>query len=142
MKSPIRTPLFVLVLICLPATPSLAETTYISYAFGKVFKVTIADEAIDKSPAWKADADNPPLSAKKALRLATDLKNSLVKDSDEYKWKLKTLALEPATGLRWYWIATFEAEFRGFSTGLPNQLRLVVLMDGTAIKPVIGGDSE
>ena len=65
------------------------------------------------------------------------MKDSLVKDSDDYKRWLEDAALTPDHG-KWYWVIRYEARVRrGGSTGQPPYLRLVVLMDGTVIKPVV-----
>jgi hypothetical protein len=113
-----------------------ASPTFVSYAFGKQYAVTISREALENSPAWKDDVDNPPLSARKAIKLAEELKNALVKDSKEYKWKLVSAELHP--GDKWFWLINYEAKFQlGDSSGIPNNLRLVVLMDGTVIKPEV-----
>src|SRR4051794_35689991 len=37
-----------------------------SYWQGKCYRVTITQAALDKAPAWKDDAENPPLAARKA----------------------------------------------------------------------------
>ncbi|WP_254507973.1 hypothetical protein [Anatilimnocola floriformis] len=110
-----------------------------SYAFSKVYLVTISAEDVERSPAWSDDAENPPISARKALQLALAMKNSLVKDQDNFKWQLKSAELTPTFDRpgKWYWLVTYEAIFQGGSTGMPPHLRLVVLMDGTVIKPVI-----
>jgi hypothetical protein len=109
-----------------------------SYAFSKQYWVTIPREALDKSPSWNDDADNPPLSARKAIKLATQMKDSLVKDSKDFKWVLSTASLEPVGDDKWFWLINFEAQFQGgLLDGHPHFLRLVVLMDGTVIKPQV-----
>jgi hypothetical protein len=118
------------------ATVVRAELTICSYAFSKQYAVRVPDEALEKSPSWKDDAENPPLSAKKAIKLATEMKDSLVKDSKNYKWTLTSARLEPAGGGKWYWLIYYEAQFP-IGTGIPDHLRLVVLMDGKVIKPEV-----
>ncbi len=108
-----------------------------SIAVGKQYVVTITQRALDESPGWDDKAENPPLSAKKALKLATDMKNSLVKDSDKLKWQLESLSLKPLPDGKWYWLANYEARNQGHIEGRPESLRLVVLMDGTAIQPEV-----
>jgi hypothetical protein len=116
---------------------SHAQTTYFSYTSGKQYVVEVSREALEKSPAWKDDDENPPLSARRAIRLANAMKGSLVKDSDDYKWQFETAALTSDSG-KWYWVIRYEAHFqRGVSSGPRAFLRIVVLMDGTVIKPVI-----
>lgn len=117
--------------------PVRAETTLYSYAFSKQYIVSISDEALEKSPPWKEDAENPPLSARKAIKLANEMKDSLVKDSKRYKWVLQFASLYPTGEGKWYWLVHYDAEFQGGSTGIPNHLQLVVLMDGTVITPLV-----
>ena len=74
----------------------ISGVTYHSYAPSKHYKVTITTQALEKSPAWKGDAENPPLSASKAIKLATDLREKLEQDTKEYKWRLGSASLRPA----------------------------------------------
>ena len=110
--------------------------TIYSYSFSNQYVVRVSGEDLEKSPSWKDDAENPPLSAKKAIKLATEMKDSLVKDSKNYKWTLTSARLEPAGGGKWYWLIYYEAQFP-IGTGIPDHLRLVVLMDGKVIKPEV-----
>ena len=119
------------------AEPCHADIVHYSYAFSKQYVVSISDDMLEASPSWKDDAENPPLSARKALTLATEMKDTLVKDTQEFKWALRSCTLQPADGDKWYWLVRYEAEFQGASTGRPNHLRLVVLMDGLVIKPSV-----
>jgi hypothetical protein len=99
----------------------------------------VSDEQLLKSPAWKNDAPNPPFSAKAAIRLATDLKQKLVKDSKTYTWRFESAKLcRDQYADRWYWTIQFETRFRpGAPPDAINELDLVVLMDGTVIQPVV-----
>jgi hypothetical protein len=111
--------------------------TIYSYSFSNQYVVRVSGEDLEKSPSWKDDAENPPLSAKKAIKLANEMKDSLVKDGKDFKWILESASLKPARRDRWYWLLNYEVEFQGAHTGAPIQLRLVVLMDGTVIKPEV-----
>jgi hypothetical protein len=111
---------------------------YSSYAFDKRYSVAITDAALEASPDWEENEEHPPLSARRAIVLATKLKDKLVKDSAAYKWKLQQASLRPAGDAKWFWFVHFHAQYQeGFSTGVPHHLRLAVLMDGTAIKPTV-----
>jgi hypothetical protein len=124
--------------VALSAPVVRAELTVFSYAFSKQYSVTVSSDALENSPSWKDDAENPPLSAKKAIKLATEMKDSLVKDSKDFKWSLESTSLRPASGDKWYWLVSYEARFQGAgSTGVPHNLRLIVLMDGKVIKPEV-----
>lgn len=103
--------------------------------------VTLTDEMLQKSPKWSLQAPNPPLSARKAIRLATELQNKLVADTNVYEWKFLASKLcrdsDPELD-RWYWRVEFEAKVR---PGLPRdddpqELVVIVLMDATVVQPV------
>jgi hypothetical protein len=140
-----------LVLLILPvsllSSPCPAQTYY-SYAFGKQYAFKITTEMLAKSPSWPENSDNPPLPARKAIRLATALKDRLVKDSEAFKWHLVSAQLERNWGLKtdtgkWWWLINFEAHVRvGGQSGRPINLRVVVLMDGTVIEPTICDEEE
>lgn len=117
------------------------DIEYHSYTITKNYVVTILSDAVAKSPSWKDDEENPPLSAKKAIKLANEMKDSLVKDSKDYKWKLDEATLKPAGDEKWYWLIRYEAQFQGAaSIGVPPFLCLVVLMDGKVVKPEVKKD--
>jgi len=117
--------------------PPLLAQTHESYGIGKRYIVTISEEALRKSPAWDADAENPPLSARKALKLADEKKAKLVQDSKSRKWELQAIALMPGGDDKWYWLVHYEARPRVGGTGINPFLRLAVLMNGTVIDPKV-----
>jgi hypothetical protein len=131
--------LIVAVAVAFLAPDDRARTIINSYAFSKQYTVTITDEALKQAPSWKDDAENPPLSARKAIKLADDTKDSLVKDSKDYKWVLRSASLElvPDSGGKWFWLVNYEAEFQRGGSGVPFGLRLAVLMDGKVVKPEV-----
>jgi hypothetical protein len=110
-----------------------------NYVGSQRFDVAFGEDDLMKTPAWKPEAPNPPLSAAEAMRRATDVLNSLAKTSKEVnarKWELRTANLCPVPLDRWYWTVVFEAKTPG--TNSPDNsesLRLVVLMNGKAINP-------
>ena len=116
-----------------------AQMKLYSYAFKKQYVSTVTWEQISAAPAWKQDEENPPVSARKAIRLATKVKDSLVKDDEHFGWRMRSVELHEWGGDYWYWVATYEAILQGgrASSGQPSQIRLIVLMDGTAVKPAV-----
>jgi len=145
MKSVFAMSMVVIAGVCLVPMSAMPNEFFESYAFGKFYVVTIPDDALQRTPAWMEHAENPPLPAHRARKLATQMKESLVEDGDGYKWRLRSLALyplddnpfEPPTD-KWFWVATFWAmKVEGAATGRPHELQLVILMDGTVIKPDI-----
>jgi hypothetical protein len=110
----------------------------------KTLRVTLTTEDLERSPSWKTSADNPPLSAKKALQLATAKRLQIAKDRPDWKWELESLALKQAddTTDKWFWLVHFECfpTKGGIGGGLPD-LRLVVLMDGRVIEPKVADEN-
>jgi len=108
----------------------------------KTFTIAVTDADLRTTPSWTGTGD-PPLSARKAIRLLTPVKESLVHNEKDFKtWRLSSLSLKQADQVpdEWYWVATYEAWYdlkSGFATGGPYTLYLVVLMDGRVIKPVV-----
>jgi hypothetical protein len=116
------------------------EEMFRSLANGKQFIVIVHDEEVAKTPKWKADAENPPISARKALSLANAAKERLIKDDDAYKWHLQSIQLT-ATNKRqegWYWVVCYEGAYHGLGSSGPRKLfKLAVLMDGTVPEPTV-----
>jgi len=115
-----------------------AETTY-NYVSGKKFATTVTEGAVAKAPAWKADAEDPPLSARKALASAKVALRRLLPAMKEGEFTLSSLSLTPLHGTGWYWAVTFQGQSL---TGFPPTLRIVVLMDGAVVEPVVTEDSR
>lgn len=114
------------------------DVVYCSYAFGKKYEVTLSKDAVERTPVWRDDAENPPLSARKAIKLADALRTKLVQDGKKYKWKRKSAAIQflPASN-QCVWEVDYEPEFQIDFSGIPPELHLFVLMDGTVVQPVI-----
>ncbi len=111
----------------------------------KTFTITVTDTDLRNTPSWSGEG-NPPLSARKAIRLLTPVKESLIHNEKGFHtWRLSRLGLkqgEQAPG-KWYWVARYEAFVDapvGGQTGGPLTLYLVVLMDGRVVKPVVTQD--
>ena len=127
------------VAIVVPAPQSLPELhVKISLAFGKLYTATATRAALDRAPVWKDDADNPPLSARKAIKLADEARGRQFKDSDEWEWYRQSVELCDAGGGRWYWAVRYRAYYKDivFLLSLP-EIYLLVLMDGTVVEPTV-----
>jgi hypothetical protein len=120
--------------------PLLASRAIASHSIGNdTYEVHVRDEDLLKAPEWKADADNPPVSARKAIRLASQAKDTLVKDTPMYKWEFAKadLCLDQDTQ-RWYWLILFEGRLRNGEAEEDAPTRLIgVLMNGTVLKPTL-----
>jgi hypothetical protein len=121
-----------------PGTPSLPvrEKVYSSFN-GRDFVTTISCEMLRRSPPWRPNEANPPLSARKALALAEREKARLLRSSADRDtlWSLEGISLVPRAGDRWYWVIEYWGRPGGALGGLPSILNVVVLMDGTVVPP-------
>jgi hypothetical protein len=118
--------------VCVEATGLI----WYSYVWEKTYTVTVTQAMLGNTPSWALTHADPPLSARKALWLATKKKDGIVKDSSEFKWELSSASLIPTGHAKWYWVIEFTAKHQaGFFRGRPAFLKLIVLMDGTVIDP-------
>ncbi len=121
-------------------TPAFAQDTAASYRSehaGKRYDFTVTHAQVQATPDWPEDADYPPLSPRKALaRARADLVTFL---PDAGKWMHPKITLT-AVGAphKWMYIVQFEGPLPpGVIDGPVDLMRVLVLMDGTAIRPVI-----
>jgi hypothetical protein len=131
--------MFVLATFLVLRCPSLAweEPTFFSCTVDKDYTTTVTRKALQASPAWKNDAENPPVSARKVRRLADEVRARLAKDTADYKWRLESLTLTPTPFEgKWYWLAEYRGYFKGELEGRYPILLVVVLMDGTVVEHV------
>ena len=114
-----------------------AELGFPSYALRHDYDTTIPDDELEKTPRWKEADENPPVSARKAMRLANALADKLEPDTDDFKRELESLALCAHDG-KWYWRAEYEWHvIKGGSTGILPNLTIIVLMNGAVVQPKV-----
>jgi len=59
----------------------------------KHFVVTVTDERLKRTPSWERQNENPPLSARSALKIADDFRKISFKDPPGWKWDFVSLSL-------------------------------------------------
>ena len=101
-----RTVLAVLLIGTLPRV--MLGEAHIGHAFGKQYAVVVTGEELKKAPVWDQSAENPPLSARKALNLVTDFIKTVKPGRANFEWRLEHIALRKTEGY-WYWLAYFSA---------------------------------
>jgi hypothetical protein len=111
-----------------------------SFAFGTVYKSHLERDAILRSPAWDQEkSDRPPVSPKKAIRLAEKVRKAVVKTPDGKKWKVLNMQLLFEDD-HCAWCVRFRSTPPDPEAGLIDlgeEVAFFVLMDGTVIEPTV-----
>ena len=106
----------------------------------------IHEDAI-ADPAWSDSAENPPISARRDEACRDAKRKELVKDRDGIQWRRVSLAIESIKTFNdafrtcHYWRVHYEAHKFPGGTGIPNDLDIFILMDGTVINPLVAEDN-
>lgn len=117
---------------------------YYSFANGTSFNYRVTVKQMQAVPAWKEDADHPPLPARKAIRLARDFQRKSVTARKDHTWKFESakLLLVDVKANQWIWVIRFEEwpdepqiENGVGVGGMMGEFEVVILMDGTVVQP-------
>ena len=104
-----------------------AETTFTVDYGGKKYEFRIAEADLQTTPAWAPGQENPPLSARRAIDVATKQLATLLPNAKD--WRLSAVTLR-AIGNRWIYVVEF-FEDRPVALGF----QVVVLMNGVPVMP-------
>src|SRR5262249_24700360 len=75
--------------------PAQVETTFTVEYSGKKYEFHIADQDLQKTPAWPATQENPPLSPRRATDIASKQLATLLPNGKD--WRLYSVTLRPMT---------------------------------------------
>ena len=126
-----------LVVLAIVPVARAGELGFPSVAFGNSYQTIISDDTLQKSPVWKDNDENPPVSARQAMAAAEAVVARLIAPSNEWRRQLDGITLTQK-GNRWFWRAQFVWFPKdGGLGGLPPYMDVIVLMDGKAIEPSI-----
>jgi len=106
-----------------------------SYVKTNRYDFTVQDDEIAKTPVWRERDEHPPLSARKALRLARARLAELISDSKA--WPLDKLSLTERSHGHWVYLAVFEFPHIPSPSGPSIKMTIPVLMSGVAVKPKV-----
>ena len=113
-------------------TPTTDTTFTVEYA-GKKYEFRVPGQDLQKTPAWPAGQDNPPLSPRRAIDAASRQLAALLPNGKD--WRLYEVTLRQIEN-RWIYLVEFleplrEGNGRQVSTGF----QIPVLMNGVAVAP-------
>jgi hypothetical protein len=123
--------------LLLIAGAASAQLTYISYPVGgKDYETTVTQEMLKQAPQWPPESEHPPLSPRRALKLAEEYARENFKPHKDWVRELEAISLTPyADG--WFWDVSYAWSPKppvGLG-GLQPFSHVFVLMDGTVIPP-------
>jgi hypothetical protein len=116
----------------LAAEPPTEQTDRVfeSHCYGTIYVVTVSEKDVAGTPEWRDDQPNPPWSARKAMKLASETAPKF----PGFPWHVASVSLEEFSG-RWFWLVKLKT--RQTDRYLSQELQWVVLMDGTIIEPEV-----
>ena len=111
-----------------------AETIFTVEYGGKKYESHISDADLQKTPAWPANEDNPPLSARRAVDVASKYLATLLPNGKD--WRLDRITLKPIDN-RWVYLVEFLEPVRGNGPAQQTSsgFQIVVLMNGVVVTP-------
>ena len=93
--------------------------------------IVCSEARLLKTPEWKTNESNPPLSPREALRIARLRLPDFVTSPKE--WRLLAVELsQEYCSKRWYYKANF---VKHIIASFPPQFGVYILMDGTVVEP-------
>jgi len=113
-----------------------AETTFTVEYGGKKYEFHITDQDLQKTPAWPSAQENPPLSVRRAIDIASNQLATLLPNGKD--WRLYSVTMRPLED-RWIYLVEFLEPLRGDNPGrqLSAGFQIVVLMNGATITPKV-----
>lgn len=109
------------------------------YVLGKEYVSIVSIDSLAEQTKWNPLRESVPLPIDRAVRKALDYANdswNFKNITDQHgKWDVKTVSLD-RLGATNDWVYTVEITQRGPIQGIrPAPMKLVVLLDGTVIRP-------
>ena len=123
-------------LVIMALLAAQGETTFTVEYNSTRYEYHITDQDLQATPAWPAGQDNPPLSARSAIDIASKELAELLPDGKD--WRLYEVTLRPIED-RWVYLVQFLEPLRSNAGGqqLSSGFEIVVLMNGVAVMPRI-----
>ena len=108
-----------------------------SQADGKQFGSRVTDAALAKAPVWTQQTERPPLSPGRARELAYKQLQQSARDAKQ--WDLHEIGLvDTGDHVHWIYVVHFMRHYPEDAAVFGGEFfDIVVLMDGTAIKPEV-----
>ena len=113
-----------------------SDRSWFTHFTNKVCEFKVKDAEVVKTPTWAEDSEHPPLSARRAVRLAKATLAEIVTTPSE--WKLDAVSLEPWDDEdHWIYIVTFRHLTTSHPDGSILEARITSFRPATASIPVL-----
>jgi hypothetical protein len=136
-KTMMAAAMLVLMIQATPLGPALV--TFSSHAEGARWEFVIPSGQLDTAPLWHDSEEHPPLAPRAAVQSARQMLSAIVDRADEWELAEVTLHQIGQTGL-WVYKVKFLSPLPNVTgtigSALRSQMDVIVLLDGTAIRPV------
>ena len=126
--------LFQTIMISMAFLAAQLETTFTVEYAGKKYEFHVSDQDFQKTPAWAPGQENPPLSVRRAIDIATRQIATILPNGKD--WRLYEVTLRPVEN-RWVYLVQFLEPLRGADRQLSAGFQVVVLMNGQAVTPKV-----
>ena len=126
-----------LIPLCVRAQQTVLRT---SSRFGtNEYSCVVTQEGLEKVPKWPQTDEWPPLSPKKAIQAAKGVMRGLVEGVGVEDWSSEKITLRRAGSVgNWVYVIAMASVFPpSVVVGQAQSIEVVVLLDGTAIKPKV-----
>lgn len=99
----------ILFLLAIPISTGLAKDDFLgtrmSHFKESIYSFDLTRSALSKAPRWVPSAKSPPLSPRRAQKIAFALVKRLRPEVSE--WRLDRITLEPIQGTDWIYLVTY-----------------------------------
>jgi hypothetical protein len=115
-----------------------SDCGWYSYIGTNQYSFEVSWAVFDKTPIWRESDDQPPLPARKALRLARACLSKLFTDAGHWRLDAVSLSPMPEHDGHWIYLVRFYPPLppNGMN-GFVEPMTIPVLMSGVAVEPKI-----
>ncbi len=129
---------FLLVASSLSANAVHAQNSTLgaSFSYGdNEISYKLSDLDLVKTPSWKPEQGEPPVSLQRALEIARANLPRFVKNADDFK--VKHIILSPLGEDRWFYDFSFDCQGSECQKNSGRYFKIMVKMDGEIVEPKV-----
>jgi hypothetical protein len=119
----------------LPAQDGPSQTGH-GKADGKSFSFSVTEQTVRKTPPWRSNAAHPPFPIRRAIAIARQQLDRLVRDPAV--WQFEQICLSEFPEGRWVYFVSFHREYPpNVAVFGADYFHIPVLMDGSTVRPKV-----